>query len=74
MTTKSGEKKIVKLEPGSDYISNCQQCKCSNTGLSCCGIGFYAGVIEPPPGCKVVPDGCDAVTIRMCDPSQPFPS
>ncbi|XP_060581449.1 uncharacterized protein LOC132738044 [Ruditapes philippinarum] len=57
----------------------CEKCTCSRHSdssslfLSCCGYGKYAGVIAPPPGCKVITgdDGCSIKMVQAIDHSQP---
>ncbi|PVD21666.1 hypothetical protein C0Q70_17465 [Pomacea canaliculata] len=44
----------VRLEVGEWYLtSSCFNCSCSETAMSCCGVGIHAGAMATPPGYKV---------------------
>ncbi|XP_046576530.1 beta-microseminoprotein-like [Haliotis rubra] len=47
--------------------TDCIECICHETALSCCGFGINAGVVAPPPGCKVAADGCKMLLVKADD-------
>lgn len=54
--------------------ANCMTCSCGlaspgSLALQCCGYGIHAGVIAPPPGCRVVAgsDGCSVRLVQAHD-------
>ncbi|OWF55745.1 beta-microseminoprotein-like [Mizuhopecten yessoensis] len=58
----------VRLEIGSEFdTSSCEHCSCTESGLSCCGIGYRAGAIQTFPGCEIIGDGCDPLSVKTCD-------
>nr|AFV13289.1 metal binding protein [Sinohyriopsis cumingii] len=46
---------------------DCLRCACSENGFECCGIGYKAGVIQPPPGCDILHDGCEPLLVMSKD-------
>ncbi|XP_046367502.2 beta-microseminoprotein-like [Haliotis rufescens] len=60
--------KGLKMQVGSHLkTADCIECNCNDTGLGCCGFGIKAGVVQPPPGCKVVADGCKMLLVKADD-------
>ncbi|XP_069122584.1 uncharacterized protein [Argopecten irradians] len=58
----------VRMEVGSNFVTaSCERCSCTKHGLSCCGIGYRAGAIHTFPGCEIIGDGCDPLSVKSCD-------
>ncbi|XP_064602519.1 beta-microseminoprotein-like [Liolophura sinensis] len=61
------EYKGLNLLPGSWLIDkdDCMAITCNAHGMSMCGYDVNAGVRMPPPGCRIVSDGCEPRYIPM---------
>ncbi|XP_067660953.1 uncharacterized protein [Haliotis asinina] len=60
--------KGLKMQVGSEIkTTDCIGCTCSDSGLHCCGFGIKGAVYGPPPGCKVVADGCNMLLVKADD-------
>ena len=63
----------IKVLPGSMFklsAPDCLDCRCTLQGLRCCGFGFAAGVVVPPPGCRARNDACNLIFVREDNPSE----
>jgi hypothetical protein len=63
--------KNIKVLPGSSFklpSPDCLECKCTTKSMTCCGFGFAAGKVAPPPGCVAHNDACKLIFIKENNP------
>ena len=69
----------IKVLPGASFklpAPDCLECKCTAKSMTCCGFGFAAGTVAPPPGCKAYNDACKLIFVKannqteLCKPTK----
>ncbi|KAL3872004.1 hypothetical protein ACJMK2_040124 [Sinanodonta woodiana] len=71
--TLMGSKKVIACEHDHmEYLvgsiirtTDCDECKCTETGMHCCGIGHKAGAIHVPEGHKIERYQCDFEIVKI---------
>lgn len=63
----------MKILPGSTLklpAPDCLECSCTAKGMTCCGFGYAAGVVVPPPGCVAHNDACKLIFVKANNASE----
>jgi hypothetical protein len=63
----------IKVLPGSSFklpYPDCLDCKCTAKSMTCCGFGFAAGTVVPPPGCIAHNDACKLILVNEKNSSE----